>query len=231
MLNKKNEILSEIESSIKNIDGKKSDLEKLENDIATLKKQIEELKKDKSNLVNEEYASQKIDKEIKFFIKEIKLIFKEKYKSDLICDDLYKTIKLKINNNSIDQILIEQKSFKHNSSRLNLKKVLQSFLFLITAASFLLIAYLNKEYYGGVYKPGMVIKFYTNFGVILNILGVILIILGLGNMIFINMMLSVELKNLINKKKSEELNNTIDFLNSIHQLPKEIKEMVKKNIK
>jgi hypothetical protein len=174
-----------------------------------------------SNKINKLYSYKTINQSISVFYsilsKNYFSIFNAQITEDeenfkvTIYKELYKT--------TIEDI-IKPMAFKHNKIKLKAKVWLNVFLIAGLAIMFFYLAHeLFRTYEYGSSEP--------KWGVILNMIGGILLLVALGKLSFISKVESEKVLLIIKNEQNEDFNELLKYLNSIHKIPTEIRDLIK----
>ena len=179
-----------------------------------------------SNKINKLYSYKTINQSISVFYsilsKNYFSIFNAQITEDeenfkvTIYKELYKT--------TIEDI-IKPMAFKHNKIKLKAKVWLNVFLNTGVAIMFFYLAYdfFRTYEYDGL-KPGWEYNFW---GIILNMIGGIFLLVALGKLSFITKVESEKVLLIIKNEQNEDFNELLKYLNSIHKIPTEIRDLIK----
>ena len=217
ILNKKKQLLSEIDVLIEETAKVSEEINNQEDELKELQNQLNNKNIELKDLVNLEYSVNTIEKTIASIIDDIKSLFNEHFNSDLINPNVYQIIKLKIYKNTIEDALLAL-VFKHNSSKIKIKEKFKSILS---------VAFSSYLFYGAR-EIGMKYGEYSGFGIFINCVAVVFIFLAIGILSNSSNYSGKDLIVLINNNKSNELSKKINYLNSIHKLPKEVLQLINK---
>lgn len=221
-LNNKEQLFKQIDSLIRVT-------ETIHEETLVHEAELEILHVELAELINKDFSIDTIDETILSVISDIKTIFKKHYNSDLLADTIYGKIKNGIFNMNLDSI-ISKSVFKHKSWKLKFKTILSISLIVCFSA---LLFYCAHEYfmaYDNSYHINYDVpeKEYLTFGIWLNGIGICIHIFTLGLLLSINEFKGEELIILINKNKTAVIIKKLDYLNSLHKLPKEVIQIINK---
>lgn len=226
IISKRNNIKLEIEQLYEKVDSFANErailLEELTRANILFKRNNEEL----DNTINKIYNRKKIKESIAEFVKQLNELYLNKFNCELVADIsiFNKELFHQILGNSIESIFKSMK-FVRMLSPLKITTLFVLLVFLLPGLAFYLAYVYGRGFdsYGGDWE-------YNNLGYILN--GT-----GIGYCLFLKQILSVipttsdvysdEVLSLIKNEKEQQFRTLLNYLNSIHSLPKEILKRIK----
>ncbi len=220
-LNKKNKLLTEINSLIKECDSIEKVRLTQEVELKELQIQLNLKNIKLSDLVNSEYSNDNIRKKIKLVIEDLKSLFNDHYYSDIKNEKLHAEIKSKIFTNSLEDIIYKLE-FKHNSLKLFFYCILKSLFPLAFAVFFAFLAFVHIGGLDGNLLTKEFAKLMIWFFFFILSASITKVILTP-----ISIYSGKKFIALINNHKSDELAKKLNYLNSIHKLPKEVIHLIK----
>jgi hypothetical protein len=216
-------IENEIDTLYQSIESFKNEQSLKNEELSSLREALNEKKEALSNAINNVYSRKNIHKSIADFYSLLNSLYYNKFNVKFVEDegkfkgDFYK----KILDQSVESI-IKPMSFKHNSGQLKAKGL---FNFISISALSSLFFYLAHEF-------GRTLSFYDgweyNFlGWILNTCGGFLALGALGALLTLSSLKSEVVISVIQNDENANFKELLNYLNSIHKLPKEIKNLIK----
>ena len=226
---KSSEIEKEIQLLYQNIETLDEQKIKKIDEIANLKSVLDEKKLALSDLINNIYSSNSINNNIAEFYTLLNTQYYNKYNSNLVDDEakfrgeFYKIIK----ESSVESI-ISKLHFKHNSGKLKAKGWFYILILTGIAVLLFILAYENFRPYDAwqKYKTGNG-RSYNYIGWFINAVGGFLALAGLGKLLTLSLVPNEDVKRMINSNNDPNFKELLNYLNSIHRLPEEIKKLIK----
>lgn len=220
---KQNQLENEIDTLYQSIDSFKNEQLLKNEELRGLRAALNEKEAALSNAINNVYSSKNIHKSIADFYSFLNSLYYNKFNVQLVEDEgkfkgeFYK----KILDESVESI-IKPMNFKHNSGKLKAKGL---FNFILIAAFASLFFYLAHEF-------GRTLSFYDGweynfFGWLLNACGGFLALGALGALLTLASIKSEVVIALIQNDDNVNFKELLNYLNTIHKLPKEIKNLIK----
>jgi hypothetical protein len=219
----KNQLENEIytlHQSIESLKAKRS----IENEeLSILRDELNQIKITLKNEINDIYSSNIIHKSIADFYSYLNGVYFASYKVNLVDDErnFKKLFYKKIKETTIESIF-NTMTFKHNNAILKAKGI---FSFTSIAALAGIFIHFANEY--GTYRGFFDGIEYNFLGYILIILSGICILAAMGVLITLSSLKSQVVIGVIQNGDNENFQELVNYLNSIHKLPTEIKNLIK----
>jgi hypothetical protein len=219
----KNQLENEIDTlhqSIESLNAKRS----IQNEeISILRADLNQIQIALSNEINDVYSRNKIHNSIADFYSYLNGVYYAKYKVNLVDEELNfkKEFYKKIKETTIESIFSTM-TFKHNNAILKAKGI---FLFTSIAVLAGIFIHFANEY--GTTRGFFDGIEYNFLGYILIIFSGICILAAMGVLITLSSIKSEVVIGVIQNGGGENFQELINYLNSIHKLPTEIKNLIK----
>ena len=178
-----------------------------------------------TSLIHNKYSRESINKNIEDFYVFLNKLYFNRFGSQLAADEFEFKIEIykNIQNKSVESI-VEKMQFQHNNRIIKVKGWIVALLLLGAAGLFFNIAYENCRQYDTLLSSS---KSYNLIGYFLNVVGGLFALAGLGQLFTLKVVQSVEVVNLIKSESDSNVRSIVNFLNSIHSLPDDIKKIIK----
>jgi hypothetical protein len=222
---RRSDIQKEIDSLYRNIELLNQEKVSKNEELIKQKAVLAEKKTGFISLINSKYSKENINKSIDEFYASLNTNYSSRYNSNLSVDELkfkseiYKYIKYK----SVESI-IEKMKFQHNNGKLKVKGCFIALLLLGSASILFMLAFENCRPYVSLLSND---RGYNFIGYLLNIIGGLLALVGLGQLFALSLVPSVEVVEIIKSEGDPNARRNLNFLNSIHSLPDDIKMIIK----
>ncbi len=225
---KSSEIEKEIEQIHINIEKLNEENKNKQNEIDNLKNILVEKKQYIEELIHKTYSKTEISKNIAQLYENLNSQYYNQYNSNLVDDEakLISDIHKNITESSVESILIEL-NFKHN----NIKIKFKGWFYTLTITSLAVFLFSISYEYFRPYDPWLEYKTgngksYNFIGWIINAFGGFFVISGLGKLLTLSNVAKNEVIEIINSNKDPKFKELLNYLNSIHKLPAEIKNLI-----
>jgi hypothetical protein len=211
------------------IDNLHQDIESLNEQLVILKAELNEKNDAYYNNIFNTYEKNIIYKSIEDFYTMLNDFFRMKFNyeltenSEMFKEDFYR----KLIYSPVENIIKSMK-FKHNKLLYKVGVWLSALLMLGLGS---LIFYLSSEYCME-YETSFVLNGndkweYTTFGLCLNLIAGLSCLIGLIMFSASSILNSNEVVSLIESEENRNFNELINYLNSIHKLPNDVKDLIK----
>lgn len=224
-MNKKELLFEEIKNLKREIENINSEIIFQKEEIKKSTDLLEKRKKEREAFIRELYSTSNIDNMVSSTLLLLDEKLNSHYKSKFTPNipDFEKEIKLEIFTKDFYTI-ISRFNYKHKSNKLRFGRFLNFIVYGLLAFAVIFIAsnYLSERDYSGE-------KHLTWLGVFAVVLGWILFIASFIQLFLLSSILGHNYKKKIIAIKTEDLSQKIEYLNSLHKLPKEVKKVVTQN--
>jgi hypothetical protein len=210
------------------IDNLHQDIESLDEQLVNLKTELNEKKDAFYKTINNTYSNNIITKSIDDFYSLLNGYYSNKFNNPLAENEgnFKKEFYQKIQYTSVEGIIKSMK-FKHN--KLIIKASVWFSAFFVAGLGGLLF-YLSREYcLVHVRSVSLYVNDnweYTTFGLCLNLIGGLLWLVALLVLSAVSVIDSNEVLSIIKNEKNQNFEELINYLNSIHKLPNEVKNLI-----
>ena len=213
--------IDQLNEKIKRLNFEKN---KINSELSVIRSNVEERHQLLASFVNSTYSRKNIKKSIEVFFDLMNLKYIEIYSHKFIdnSENFKKMLASEIMNKSISDILTKYE-FKHNSFKLKFKRCL-SISVLLGISIFLFI--LSYEKFRPVTGYMYASEEYNFIGWLLNISAGFLAFACYGLFITMNSVPIKEVILIIGNNNDENLKEVVNFLDSIHKLPADIKKYI-----